>query len=61
MSDEITFSLTRGESIMTMAMVAAVLEGMDRAIAEGNEMEDRALVDDLFKKLGGQFGAQDNE
>jgi hypothetical protein len=46
---------------MTMAMVAAVLEGMDRAIAEGNEMEDRALVDDLFKKLGGQFGAQDNE
>ena len=57
--DEFTYTITRGQSMMVMGMVAAILEGMENAVEAGADITDVPIVAELLSDLGGQFSEQD--
>jgi len=57
--DEFTYTITRGQSMMLMGMVAAILEGMENAVEAGADITDVPIVTELLSDLGGQFAEQD--
>jgi UDP-N-acetylglucosamine enolpyruvyl transferase len=57
--DEFTYTITRGQSMMMMGMIAAILEGMENAVEAGADITDVPIVAELLSDLGGQFSEQD--
>jgi hypothetical protein len=54
----VTFNLTLGQGYMAMGALGAVLEGMEKAQAEGQEFEDIPAMWELLTAMANQLREQ---